>query len=783
VSEERPNRLAHSASPYLRSAANQPVDWYEWGTEAFARARAEDKPILLDIGAVWCHWCHVIDRESYENPELAALINRLFVPVKVDRDERPDVDTRYQTAVNAISGQGGWPLTGFLLPDGRPFYGGTYFPPVDAMGRPSFRRVLESIADTYRMRRGEVEEAATALVGAVSQAEVFATARGDWSPQLVDLQVAAILERFDARYGGFGRGPKFPHSAAVDLILERYQATHDPQLLHVAQTTLEKMARGGVYDQLAGGFHRYSVDERWLVPHFEKMSYDNSELLKNYLHGYQVTRNPFFLETAAGIVGWVNAVLSDQQQGGFYASQDADISLDDDGDYFTWTLEEVRAVLPPEDSHVIEFYYDVGADGEMHHNPAKNVLWIAREPAAIAQALGISEDDVRRTILRARAQLLEARAQRPTPYVDTTLYTSWNAMFISAYLEAAAVFESAAAPEAPESLAARESLDALHASNARPPQDRAATSVQAPATGAAATSPHTMPTAAAAIPVQAPPTGAAAINIRDFALRTLDRFLAEAWDDRRGFSHRLGGERLDGSLDDQVFMAAALLDAFEATLDRRYFDAAERAAKLFLEKFADPAGGFFDRSSEAAPMGGLDVRRKPLQDSPTPGANAVAIIVLDRLHDYTGNAAYRERAEATLAAFAGGVAEYGLFAATFGLASVLHARHPIQIVVTGATDNPLAAQLERAARLHYRFGKGVLRVAPGSAAAANASAGSGSAVATLPPSLQTTLPHLRVDQAQAFVCAGGACYPPVNDPAKLSELLARVAVEARAGAG
>ena len=713
VSDAQPNRLAQAASPYLRSAAHQPVDWHEWGEEAFARARADDKPILLDIGAVWCHWCHVIDRESYDDPALATLINRLFVPVKVDRDERPDVDARYQTAVNAISGQGGWPLTGFLLPDGRPFYGGTYFPPVDAMGRPSFRRVLESIADAFRTRRSEVEEAASALVGAVTQAEVFAGARGDWSAALVDAQVAAILQRYDARYGGFGHGPKFPHSSAIDLILERYQATHDPQLLEVVQNTLEKMARGGVYDQLAGGFHRYSVDERWLVPHFEKMSYDNSELLKNYLHAYQVTRDPFFREIAAGIVGWVNRVLSEPQNGGFYASQDADISLDDDGDYFTWTVEEVRAVLPEADARVIELYYDVGPQGEMHHNPAKNVLWIAREPDDIARQLGLSAAVVSETIARARALLLAARDQRPTPYIDTTLYTSWNAMFISAYLAAAQILDDS--------------------------------------------------------------------NCRAFALRTLDRFLAEAWDDRRGFSHRCSGQRLDGSLDDQVFMAAALLDAFECTLDRRYFDAAERATRIFLQQFGDVAeGGFFDRGSDAAPMGGLDVRRKPLQDSPTPGGNAVAAIVLERMYDYAANREYRQRADATLAAFAGRAAEYGLFAGTYGLASALHARHPLQVVVTGTAGDEAAAQIERAARLHYRFGLAVLRISPDALSRTSASAPT--SLGALPPALQSTLPHLRADQAQAFVCAGGACYPPVKDARALLELLARVGAEAGAAA-
>jgi uncharacterized protein len=698
LSAEQTNRLANSASPYLRSAAHQPVDWYEWGDEAFARARAEDKPILLDIGAVWCHWCHVIDRESYEDANLAALINKHFISVKVDRDERPDVDARYQTAISAVSGQGGWPLTGFLLSDGRPFFGGTYFPPQEAGGRPSFRRVLESIAEVFRSRRDEVEKAAGALLGAVQNAERFQGAPGSWTPRIIDDLTGAILQHFDAHHGGFGSGPKFPHSATIDLLLERHQAARDPQLLLAAQTTLEKMARGGVYDQLGGGFHRYSVDERWLVPHFEKMSYDNSELLKNYLHGYGVTRNPLFRETALGIIRWVDTVLSDREHGGFYASQDADISLDDDGDYFTWTLEEVRAVLSPELARVIELYYDVGPRGEMHHNPAKNVLWVAREPEAIAEALGTSADDVRTKLESARAALLVARTQRPTPYVDTTIYTGWNAMFISAYLEAAQVLG-----------------------------------------------------------------GEAAYGCRIFALGTLDRLIAEGWNERRGFSHRLGGDRLEGTLDDQVFAAAALLDGFEATLDTRYFDIAEQAIRLVLEKYSDNEdGGFFDRASDAAPLGGFDVRRKPIQDSPTPAGNSVAIMVLDRLYEYTGKKEYREQAHIALEAFSGIVSRYGMFAATYGLATVLHARHPVQIVITGAREDDAALQLERTASLFYRFGKAVLRVAPG----ANFEA--------LPRSLREILPELHAEKTQAFVCVGGTCFPPVNDPQKLAELLAHI---------
>lgn len=253
------------------------------------------------------------------------------------------------------------------------------------MGRPGFRRILVTIADAYRTQREKVEQSASALAEAVAKAEMFSGARGKIDARLVDDMVDAIVRGFDLRNGGFGRAPKFPHSAALDLVLERYQATREPHLRTVVETSLQKMALGGVYDQLAGGFHRYSVDERWLVPHFEKMSYDNSELLKNYLHAWQVTQDALFRETAEGIIGWVNAVLSDQARGGFYTSQDADVSLDDDGDYFTWTQDEVNRVLPPQEARVIELYYDVQARGEMHHNPAKNVLWVALSTAEVAQ--------------------------------------------------------------------------------------------------------------------------------------------------------------------------------------------------------------------------------------------------------------------------------------------------------------------------------------------------------------------------------------------------------------
>jgi uncharacterized protein YyaL (SSP411 family) len=707
------NRLKDSASPYLRSAAHQPIDWHEWGEEAFARAKAEDKPMLLDIGAVWCHWCHVIDRESYENSEIAKIINEHFVAVKVDRDERPDVDSRYQSAVSAISGQGGWPLTGFLLPNGKPFFGGTYFPPEDNMGRPGFRRILLAVADSYHNKRADLERAANSLADAVAQAEGFAGARADFDPAVIVAQISSITRLFDITNGGFGQSPKFPHASAIDLILERYQQTKEKHLLAMAETTLEKMARGGVYDQLAGGFHRYSVDERWLVPHFEKMSYDNSELLKNYLHaslfswsdaeegGRRSDANWYpkfsvFEELAEGIILWVNEVLSDQENGGFYASQDADVSLDDDGDYFTWTLDEVRAGLTPEEARVIELYYDVEAHGEMHHNPAKNVLWIARDFADIAQILKKDEDEIVRIKLNAEGKMLRGRRNRPAPFVDKTMYVSWNAMFVSAYLEAARIVGTAWIAD----------------------------------------------------------------SCRSFALKTLDRMLKEVWSETRGFGHRIGGPALEGSLDDQVFSVLALLDAYETTLDERYFSAAQKTMDLAMARYGDAeAGGFFDRAIDAAPMRGLDVRRKPFQDSPTPGANSVAVIALVRMHSLTGDDRYHAFAKKTLEAFAGIAPQYGLFAATYGLAATLFAHHAPQVVITGASDDPVAQALEDAAHRVYRFGKTVWRVGPGAS------------LANLPSALRETLPHLQTVKAVAIVCAGQSCLPPTSDPAQLIALL------------
>jgi uncharacterized protein YyaL (SSP411 family) len=426
------NLLSAEASAYLKSAAHQPVHWLPWGDAAFALAQEENKPILLDIGAVWCHWCHVMDGESYEDPAVAEILNRDFVCIKVDRDERPDVDARYQRAVQALTGQGGWPLTAFLTPAGEVFFGGTYFPPENnSYGRPGFATMLQHVARLYREDHAKVSENAQAIRRHVVESLDEAKA-GTVTPGVLDQALSHMARLFDVRYGGFGTAPKFPHPGPCMLLTARWHDTREEWLREIVEKTLGGMAGGGVYDQLGGGFHRYSVDERWIVPHFEKMSYDNSELLKAYLTAAAAFGDVRWREVAAGIVDWVLEVLTDRAHGAFYTSQDADVGPGDDGDYWTWTVEETRAALPDPAFELARRSFDIDIEGEMPHNPAKNVLWRKREPATDAE---------RALFATAVRQMKAARDRRPAPTVDTAAYVSWNAMMAAAFLQAGAVLD------------------------------------------------------------------------------------------------------------------------------------------------------------------------------------------------------------------------------------------------------------------------------------------------------------------------------------------------------
>ena len=759
------NSLARASSSYLRSAMHQPIQWHEFGEEAFAAARAANKPVLLDIGAVWCHWCHVMDRESYDDAEVAAIVNEHYIAVKVDRDERPDIDSRYQAAVGALTGQGGWPLTALLTPDGKPFYGGTYFPPADQYGRPGLKRVLLSIAQAYREKHGEVLEQAQMVESAISRAESFSADGGKVSATVVDAILESAWKMFDEVNGGFGSAPKFPHPAALDLVMDQYVRRKDrgandsgvsnEELRTIFVTTLEKMARGGVYDQLAGGFHRYSVDERWIVPHFEKMSYDNSELLKNYVHAYQATGDEFFAGVARDIIRWMDEWLSDRAHGGFYASQDADYSMDDDGDYFTWTLAETKAALAEDEAAVAALYYDIQETGDMHHNPAKNVLYVSSSARSsveeIARRLNLEEERARTLLAAAQKKMYAARRLRPTPYVDKTVYAGWNAMCVSAYLEAAKVLDLA--------------------------------------------------------------------EVRHFALRSLDRLLSEGWNAERGMRHVIAYSEVfsdaraaeprdaaavavpaplpvPGVLDDYAFAVIACLDAYEATADLSYFRFARSIADAMVAGFFDPvAGGFFDTRGGAATggasstqnaLGILGTRRKPFQDSPTPAGNSAAAIALLRLHGYANDLkhndlSYRDKAEQTLEVYAGVAGQHGIFAATYGLAVVHFIQPPTQVVVVG--KDAAAIELYRAAVRPLGLSTAVLRLDADKVVAQN-----------LPPALAETLPNLpqlgegrssdgrtfdgrssdgRLIDGRSFavVCSGFACQPPIFDVQELARAL------------
>ena len=421
-----PNRLIDETSPYLLQHANNPVDWYAWGPEALERAKAEDKPILLSVGYSACHWCHVMERESFEDREIAGLMNESFVCIKVDREERPDIDSIYMSAVQAMTGRGGWPMTVFLTPDGKPFYGGTYFPPEDRGGMPAFPRVLETIARAYREDRASVVSTTGELLKRMQQ--VTAGVSGV-EPLTTDVDYRAyrdITGHFDDRHGGVGLEPKFPQPMTYEFLLRYYVRTQEPEALDMVELTLDRMANGGIYDQLGGGFHRYSTDTYWLVPHFEKMLYDNALLVRLYLHAYQVTGKPLYKRIAEETLDYVRREMTDPL-GGFYSSQDAD-SEGVEGKFFVWRPEEIVSVLGADDAEVFNRHFGVTPQGNFEGH---SILNVAPEMA--------SDGDPDPLISRSRAKLLDERAKRVRPDRDDKVLTAWNGMMLRAFAEAAAV--------------------------------------------------------------------------------------------------------------------------------------------------------------------------------------------------------------------------------------------------------------------------------------------------------------------------------------------------------
>lgn len=630
--------LDGSRSPFLRHGAMQPVRWMPWGDRAFERARREGLPILLDIGAVWCHWCHVMDRESYEDPETAALINELFVPVKVDRDERPDVDARYQRAVQVLTGQGGWPLTAFLTPDGEVYYGGTYFPPDDRHGRPSFRRVLMEVSRVWLQERERALEAARGITERLDQHGRAEAQSGDLSPGLISETLEELANSFDFRYGGFGRAPKFPNAGGIDLLLDDAIENGTEWARRIVVETLEAMGRGGIYDQLGGGFHRYSTDARWIIPHFEKMAYDNGVLLQTYARAARALDAPSFAGVARGIARYYRAVapvLVDE--GGFPASQDADHSPDDDGDYWTWTLHEIEAALGDAgDVEAARLFFGLDDPaGAMHIDPARHVLFRALDEATLARRLGADAPATASRIERIRTALLAARERRPRPFVDETLYTGWVALVASGHIAAA-----------------RHLADA--------------------------------------------PAGAAALAALDRIMRDAfrpDRGLLHRVGDPDS------GELLE---DHAHVAAALVDAFELTQQPERLTQAGEVMALLLGRFRDPSSGAFLDRPRDAdAAVPALAQRHLPIADAPAPAGNAVAALTLLRLGALTHEERYHTIGEQVLRAFAGSAPRLVSAAATW-VKALAWATRPVTTVVVVDAGPARDSALFRAAIEEYR---------------------------------------------------------------------------------
>ena len=431
-----PNRLIHESSPYLRQHANNPVDWYPWGPEALERAVREDKPILLSVGYSACHWCHVMERESFEDDAIAALMNEHFVSIKVDREERADIDSIYMAAVQAMTGQGGWPMTVFLTPDGKPFYGGTYFPPDERGGLPSFPHVLTTMADVYRNRRGDVANTTAQLVTHMRQMTRSVPGIEPLTDVIMSDAVRELRKQFDDSYGGFGLQPKFPQPMTLEFLLRQYLRTEDPSVLEMVELTLDRMARGGIYDQLGGGFHRYSTDTYWLVPHFEKMLYDNALLARLYLHAYQVTGNPMYRRIVEETLDYVVREMT-SPEGGFYSAQDAD-SEGEEGKFFVWRPEEVSEVLGKDRGTFVNDFYGVTIQGNFE---GRSILHVPTPLPDFARAVGMDEATLEERLRESRDKLMERRSSRVAPERDDKVLTSWNGLMLAAFAEAAAVLK------------------------------------------------------------------------------------------------------------------------------------------------------------------------------------------------------------------------------------------------------------------------------------------------------------------------------------------------------
>ncbi|MCX6133996.1 MAG: thioredoxin domain-containing protein [Ignavibacteriales bacterium] len=701
----RPNRLLQEKSPYLLQHAYNPVDWFPWGDEAFEKARQEDKPIFLSIGYSTCYWCHVMEREVFENETIAALMNRLVVPIKVDREERPDIDRIYMSALQAMSGSGGWPMSMFLTPDLKPFFGATYIPPTERHGRAGFPQILEKICEVWSSDRQKVLDAAETAndyLVRLTKAE-----GGGVDPDEGALQSAfeSFQKNFDHHNAGFGGAPKFPRPVALNFLLRYHARSKNPRALDMPLETLCRMAHGGMYDHIGGGFHRYSTDDRWHVPHFEKMLYDQAQLAVSYVEAFQITRETFFRTIAIDILDYVLRDLT-HPDGGFFSAEDAESALDQsdpaekaEGAFYVWTQSEIETILTQEEARIWCRSYGVEANGNVSDDPhsvfpGKNVLHVIHTPAETAIQFSLTEERTKELLWSSRQKLRAARNGRPHCHLDDKILTSWNGMMITALAKAYQVLGD---------------IRYLHAA------EKSAAFVLS----------HVSSTS----------TGGLYHRYRD------------------------GEARIEGQLDDYAFFVQALIDLYEASFSIGWLKEALRLAEDQNRIFYDrDNGGFFDTSGNDP---SILVRTKEWYDGAEPSGNAIAILNLLRLTQFTNNQEWEAMARKSLSFFGERLSNAGqampqmLVALDFGLSK------PKQIIIAGNAGDPDTETMLHAIQSHFVPNK-VLMLAD---------AGDGQAELSRLLPIIGSLKKLE-GRTTAYICENYTCQLPTSDPAEIVKILA-----------
>jgi uncharacterized protein len=621
------NHLINETSPYLLQHAHNPVDWYSWGDEAFQKAKSQNRPILLSIGYSACHWCHVMERESFEDEKIAALMNDLFVNIKVDREERPDLDEIYMNAVQMLTGRGGWPMTVFLTPEGKPFYGGTYFPPEDRYGVPGFPKILQGVANAYREKPQDVERSVEQILAALQRMSLSTESQQPFSSDIIGQSAEQLAQAYDTDHGGLGKAPKFPNVGVYELFLRHYHHSKGNRFLEMVTQTLTKMAQGGIYDHLGGGFHRYSVDEKWLVPHFEKMLYDNAQLVRIYAQVYCVTGEPLFKQVVDETMSYLMREML-HTEGGFYSTQDAD-SEGEEGKFFVWTEEEISQILGEEASEIFCRIYDVSEEGNFEE---KNILHPILTLEQASKFFRRDLKEIESLVSDAKRKLLQEREKRPKPFRDEKILTSWNGLMLSGFAEA--------------------------------------------------------------IKISPQPIYLEAAN------RTVDFIFTKMFRDGHLLhTYKSGTAKILGYLDDYAFLAAGLLDLFEATVNRAHLDRALELAEIMLHEFWDEAGGGFFYTGLSHER--LIAQSKPIFDGSIPSGNAVATQVLLRLYHYTGKDDYLKRSERILRAYYNAMENQ-----PFGFAHTLAAldfylQKPKEVVLVG--DKKETKTLELLTKIHSLY--------------------------------------------------------------------------------